>query len=290
MLEIAFNYQFYYVGLSMGFIDSIQNLIGDKDKNKDFISKFPNKVGSYGYDAWGFNLKGIEPFVEAGRFFYEKYFRVETYGLENIPKDGRVLIIANHSGQLPIDAILLGYALITNQYSPRVPKGMYERFIPTIPFFSSLFSSWGGTLGDPENCIKMLENDEAVMVFPEGARGIAKPTKLKYQLQRFGNGYIYMAVKTKTPIIPVGIVGCEEILINYGNIDFISKLIKAPSFPTLFPFVFPSKVIMHFGEPIYFEGDIGREHIMEDMNKQVKSAVKELINEGLKKRKGIFSK
>lgn len=275
----------------MGLLDTIQNFIGtDKEKREDFISKFPNKVGSYGYDAWGFNLKGIKPFIDAGRFFYEEYFRVETYGLENIPKEGRVLIIANHSGQLPIDAVLLGYAIITNPHAPRTPKGMYERFIPTLPFFSSLFSQWGGTVGDPENCEKMLQNDEAVIVFPEGARGISKPTRMKYQLQRFGNGYIHMAVRCKTPIVPVGIVGCEEILINYGNVEWLSKLLRFPSFPTLLPFVFPSKVIMHFGKPIYFEGDVGREHVMEDMNRQVKDAVKDLIKEGLAKRKGVFSK
>ncbi|QQR99140.1 MAG: acyltransferase family protein [Sphingobacteriales bacterium] len=274
----------------MSWLSSIKEKIdSNKNSNKDFLSKFPNKVGTYGYDAWGFNLKGIKPFVEAGRFIYENYFRVETYGLENIPKDGSVLIIGNHSGQLPIDAVLLGYSLITNKYAPRVPKGMYERFVPQVPFIGMLFSQWGGTLGDPENCDKMLSNGEAVIVFPEGARGISKPTSKKYQLQKFGNGYIHMAVKNKTPIIPVGIVGCEEILINFGNIDLFQKLFKFPAFPSLLPVVFPSKVIMHFGKPIYFDGDIGKEHIMEDMNQQVKNEIKKLIDQGLQKRKGVFS-
>jgi 1-acyl-sn-glycerol-3-phosphate acyltransferase len=274
----------------MSWFDDIKNLI-DKNKasNKQFLSEFPNKVGSYGYDAWGFNANGIKPFIDVGRIIYNNYFRVEAYGLENIPKSGSVLIIGNHSGQLPIDAILLGYALITNKHAPRVPKGMYERFVPQVPFISMLFSQWGGTLGDPENCEKMLQNGEAVIVFPEGAKGISKPTSKKYQLQRFGNGYIHMAVKNKTPIIPVGIVGCEEILINLGNIDVFERLFKFPAFPTLIPFIFPSKVIMHFGKPIYFEGDVGKEHIMEDMNHQVKEEIKNQIQLGIKKRKGIFS-
>lgn len=274
----------------MGLLDTIQNIINPKDSNVDqFLTKFPNKVGSYGYDPWGFNINGIKPFVGAGKFFYENYFRVETYGLENIPKKGRCLIIGNHSGQLPLDAMMLGYSMVTNEYAPRAPKGMYERFVPQVPFISSIFSQWGGTVGDPENCIKMLENEEAVMVFPEGARGISKPYKKKYQLQRFGLGFMYMALQTKSPIIPVGIVGCEESIINFGNIDFLQRLIKFLAAPALIPFVFPSKVIINYGKPMFFEGDASREYEVEAMVDEVKKEIKHLINVGLKQRKGIFS-
>jgi 1-acyl-sn-glycerol-3-phosphate acyltransferase len=250
------------------------------------LDKIPRKVGSYGYDAWGFNLKGIKPFLKTGRFFYEKYFKVECLGLENIPKDGRVLIIANHTGQLPIDATLLGYAIITNPNAPRAPKGMYERFIPTMPFFSQWFSMWGGTLGDPENCERMLENEEAIMVFPEGARGISKPTSKKYQLQRFGNGFMHLALKCNTPIIPVGIAGCEEIMFNYGNIDFLQKILRFPAAPLLVPFIFPSKVILNFGKPMYFKGDVDvmKEHEIEEYVNEVKNTIHVLTQEGLKVR------
>jgi 1-acyl-sn-glycerol-3-phosphate acyltransferase len=275
----------------MGFLDIIQNITKQKQHNDvdAFLTKFPNKVGSYGYDPWGFNINGIKPFVGAGKFFYDNYFRVETHGMENIPKNGRCLIIANHSGQLPLDAMMLGYSMVTNEHAPRAPKGMYERFVPQVPFISSIFSQWGGTVGDPENCIKMLENEEAVMVFPEGARGISKPYKKKYQLQRFGLGFMYMALQTKSPIIPVGIVGCEESIINFGNIDILQRLIKFPAAPALIPFVFPSKVIINVGKPMYFEGDASREYQVQDMVDTVKAEIKNLMNTGLKQRKGIFS-
>ncbi|MCB9034328.1 MAG: acyltransferase family protein [Chitinophagales bacterium] len=233
-------------------------------------------------------MNGIKPFVNAAKIFYEQYFRVDAYGLENIPKEGRCLIIGNHSGQLPIDAMLLGYALVTNEQAPRAPKGMFERFVPQVPFFGTLFSQWGGALGDPENCMKMLNNDEAVIIFPEGARGISKPYSRKYQLQNFGNGYIAMALKSKAPIIPVGIAGCEEILVNFGNIKFLEKALRFPSFPTLVPFMFPSKVIMHFGEPIYFEGDVGNEIQLQEKNDIVKAEVERLIQLGLDKGAGFF--
>lgn len=275
----------------MNLKEIIQQITKPKEvtQSHEFISRFPNKVGSYGYDAWGFNVNGVKPFVGLGRFFYENYFRVETHGLENIPKSGRCLIIANHSGQLPIDGMMLGYSIVTNEHAPRAPKGMYERFVPQVPFIGTLFSQWGGTVGDPENCIKMLENEEAVIVFPEGARGISKPFRKRYQLERFGLGFMYMAIQTKTPIIPVGMVGFEESMINFGNIDSLQKLMKFPAAPALIPFVFPSKVIMNFGKPMYFDGDISREYQVQEKVNEVKSEIKRLIEVGKKQRKGIFS-
>ena len=250
---------------------------------RELLERFPNKVGSYGYDAWGFNKKGIKPFLNVGKFFYDKYFKVQTLGTENIPKDGRVLIIGNHSGQLPIDAILLGYAMFTNDHAPRAPKGMYERFIPTLPFFSHWFSMWGGTLGDPDNCERMLNNEEAIIVFPEGAKGISKPSSKKYQLQRFGNGFMHLALKCKTPILPVGIAGCEEIMHNFGNLDYLQKKLHFPAAPMLLPFVFPSNVVINFGELMHFDGDINsmKEHDIEAKVNIVKQRIHELTQQGL---------
>lgn len=273
----------------MALKDIIKNIVKpDREEANVFLERFPNKVGSYGYDPWGFNINGVKPFIGLGKFFYENYFRVEAYGLENIPKSGRCLIIANHSGQLPIDATMLGYSMVTNPHAPRAPKGMYERFVPQVPFISSIFAQWGGTVGDPENCIKMLENDEAVMVFPEGARGISKPFKKRYQLQRFGLGFMYMALQTKSPIIPVGMVGFEESIINFGNMDYIQKLIKFPAAPMLIPFVFPSKVIINAGKPMYFEGDASREYQVQAMVDEVKAEIVRLMNKGMQQRKSIF--
>ncbi|MCB0508681.1 MAG: lysophospholipid acyltransferase family protein [Chitinophagales bacterium] len=274
----------------MTFKEIIQQITKPKEvkDSHDFIRNFPNKVGSYGYDAWGFNINGVKPFVGLGRFFYENYFRVEAKGLENIPPKGRCLIIANHSGQLPIDAMMLGYSLVTNKFAPRAPKGMYERFVPQVPFISSIFSQWGGTVGDPENCIKMLENDEAVIVFPEGARGISKPFKKRYQLERFGLGFMYMAMQTNTPIIPVGMVGFEESIINFGNIDFLQKLTKFPAAPALIPFVFPSKIYINIGKPMFFNGDSNREYQVQAKVNEVKREIESLIDVGLNQRKSVF--
>lgn len=262
----------------------IKNLLKafQKDDSTDVIlSKFPNEVGQFGFDPWGFNIKTVKQFINLGKFLYEDYFEVEVEGYENIPPSGRCLIIANHSGQLPIDAILLGYALLKNPIAPRACKGMYERFIPTIPFFSIWLSQMGGALGDTENCIKMLNNEEAVIVFPEGAKGISKPSSKKYQLQNFGNGFVYLAKKTQSPIIPVGIAGCEEIMYNFGNVDFLEKLLKFPAAPLLVPYVFKSKVVIKIGKPMYFDATESQQHEINGQVFKVKEEVDRLMMEAL---------
>lgn len=260
------------------------------DTKKDILSVFSNSVGEYGYDPWGFNIAGIKPLLSFGKTIYEKYFRVEVHGGENIPPTGRVLIIANHSGQLPIDGFLLGYSVLINPHAPRAAKGMMEKFIPTVPFISEMFSQFGGVVGDPINCKRMLQNEEAIIVFPEGSKGISKPFSKRYKLQKFGNGFMHLAIENKTPIIPVGIVGCEETIISLGNLKVFEKILKLPSAPLLLPFVLPSKVIINIGEPMYFEGeDMHEEKVTEKVN-LVKDQINKLINIGLAQRKGIFAK
>lgn len=262
-------------------IKNILKAFKKDDSIDEFLSSFPNEVGQFGFDPWGFNIKTIKKFIALGKFLYEDYFEVEVEGYENIPASGRCLVIANHSGQLPIDGILLGYALLKNPIAPRACKGMYERFIPTLPFLSIWLSQMGGALGDTENCIKMLKNEEAVIVFPEGAKGISKPTSKKYQLQKFGNGFLYLAKKTQSPIIPVGIAGCEEIMYNFGNVDFLEKFLKFPAAPLLVPYFFKSKVVIKIGKPMYFDATESQQHEINAQVFKVKEEVDRLMKEAL---------
>lgn len=257
---------------------------------KEILSLFNNSVGAYGYDPWGFNIAGVNPLLNIGKMFYEKYFRVEVNGWENIPPNGRVLIISNHSGQLPIDGFLLGYSLLINPHAPRAAKAMMERFIPTVPFISELFSQFGGVVGDPINCKRMLQSEEAILVFPEGARGISKPFSKRYKLQKFGNGFMHLAIDNKTPIIPVGIVGCEETIISFANLKNLGKTLGMPSVPFVLPFVLPSKVIINIGKPMNIELEDNREEFVTEKVNEVKEEINKLIKIGLSQRKGIFSK
>lgn len=257
---------------------------------EEYINVFPNRVGSFGFDAWGFNIKNMKSNMRLTKFLYENFYKVETFGLENIPTTGRCLIIPNHSGQLPFDGMLVGYSLLTNPHGARAPKAMVERFLPSVPFIGNWLSSVGAVIGDPINCERMLDNEEAIIVFPEGTRGSNKLYKHRYQLQRFGAGFMHLAMKHNAPIIPVAIIGMEETIRSYADIKPLAKLFGLPVAPLVIPFIFPSKVYIYFGKPIYFENDVYKEHEIKERVEKVKSAINIMLKEGLEKRASETSK
>ncbi len=263
---------------------SIIDKILNRNEMDDIVNVFPNKVGSQGYDAWGFNMKNMKNNMRFTKYLYDSFYKVEAFGLENIPKEGRCLIIPNHSGQLPFDGMLIGYSLLTNQYAPRAPKAMVERFLPTVPFIGNWLSSVGAVIGDPINCERMLDNEEAVVVFPEGVRGSNKLYKLKYQLQRFGSGFMHLAMKHNAPIIPVAVIGMEETIRSYADLKPLAKVLGMPVAPIVIPWVFPSKVYLYFGKPMYFKNDVHKESDVKERVDEVKAAINKLISTGLEKR------
>ena len=180
--------------------------------------------------------------------------------------------------------MLIGYALLTNQYAPRAPKAMVERFLPTVPFIGNWLSSVGAVIGDPINCERMLDNEEAVVVFPEGVRGSNKLYKLKYQLQRFGSGFMHLAMKHNAPIIPVAVIGMEETIRSYADLKPLAKVLGMPVAPIVIPWVFPSKVYLYFGKPMYFKNDVHKESDVKERVDEVKAAINKLISTGLEKR------
>lgn len=270
----------------------LKAFLKDKLVSKDLdeqLDKIEKPVGTLGYDPWGFNKDTSKVVFSLFASVYHKYFRVETNGIEHVPAKGPVLIIANHSGQLPIDGTLIAYAVANRNKHPRYPRAMIERFFPTVPFLGNFLNQLGAVLGDPINCARMLENDEAVIVFPEGVRGSGKLFKDRYQLQRFGSGFVHLAMKHNTPIVPVGVVGCEESIPAIANIKPLAKMLGVPYVPVALPFVFPSKVILSFGKPIYFENeDLTEEQVTRRVEK-VKTSINGLIAKGLEQREAVFS-
>ena len=252
------------------------------------VDAAPKPVGTLDYDPWGFNYEATKATLGLFRPIYEKYFRVEAHGLENVPAEGRCLVIGNHSGQLPIDATLVGYALATNPLGPRVARAMIERFFPSVPFVGNAINSVGGVVGEPANCRKMLENEEAIIVFPEGIRGAGKPWRKRYQLQRFGNGFVHLAIEQQAPIIPVGIVGCEETIPALGHSKWLARLSGLPYVPITLPFVLPAKVILNFGKPMHFGPAESEAEVTADVD-AVKREINSLIARGLAERKSVFS-
>lgn len=252
------------------------------------MDNMPKPISSLGYDPWGYNLETAKVGMSMVKGVYEKYFRVVTHGLENVPADGRVLIISNHSGVVPIDAGLLSYALATSEINPRATRAMMERFLPTVPFLGNILNEVGAVVGDPINCSKMLERDEAIMVFPEGVRGTGKTFKERYQLQRFGNGFMHLALDYHTPIIPVGITGCEEIMPSIGNIKWLANAMGLPYFPVALPIAIPSKVVINIGEPMIFHGQDESEEAVQAHVEEVKERIRSLIDLGLDEKNGAI--
>ncbi|MES0873130.1 lysophospholipid acyltransferase family protein [Sinimarinibacterium thermocellulolyticum] len=252
------------------------------------FARIPKPVGSFGYDPWGYNEDSAKLALGAIKWLYDHYFRVTAHGLEHIPANGRLLVIANHSGQLPMDGVLIGAALATNPHGPRAPRAMIERFFPTVPWLGNWLNSIGAVIGDPHNCAKMLERDEVIIVFPEGVRGSGKPYRKRYQLQRFGNGFMHLALQHQAPIVPVGVVGCEETMPSVGSITPLAKLLGLPYVPIAPPLPLPARVYLNFGEPMRFEGSPDSEAEVTGYVEQVKSRIEELIARGLAERTRVF--
>jgi 1-acyl-sn-glycerol-3-phosphate acyltransferase len=263
------------------------------------LALIPTRVNEYGFDPFGFEPRGARPYLVFGAFLYRSWFRVETEGIERVPT-GRVLLIGNHAGNtIPFDGANLGLAMFLEANPPRIVRGMAEFYLPKIPWYSELIHRVGAVVGTPENCVQLLEREEAIAVFPEGHRGFIKPYSKAYQLQRFGTGFMRLALQTRTPVVPVGIVGSEEQSPGLHDSKTLGRLIGSPAFPITvgFPWLgllgylpLPVKYRIHFGEPILFDGDPQEEDaLIEQKVGRVRDAISLLIEDGLAKRKNWFT-
>jgi len=252
------------------------------------MDRIPNAPGEFKRDPWGMDNERTWLSFALCKKLYDDYFRVETHGLEHVPPTGRLLVIANHSGQLPMDGLLVGMALSTNPHGSRAARAMIERFFPTVPFVGNALNHMGAVVGDPQNCQRMLEHEACVVVFPEGVRGSGKPYKDRYQLQRFGTGFMHLALNFDTPIVPVGVVGCEETMPSAGNFKPLAQMLGIPYFPIALPFPLPARVTLNFGEPMVFDKAAKSEQQVQGYVEEVKDEIRRLIDKGLADRSSIF--
>lgn len=261
-------------------------------------ARLPTQLNEYGYDRFGFDPDYARGMIATMALMYRYWFRVETRGIDRVPR-GRVLLIGNHAGNtFAWDGAMLSMALFLESEPPRMVRGMAEYYLSTLPFFSTVMHRVGSVVGTPGNCAQLLEREEAIMVFPEGARGFVKTYHRRYQLQRFGLGFMRLALETGTPIVPVGIVGSEEQSPGVANVPFLGKLIGAPAFPITptFPLLglagflpLPVKFRIRFGDPLHFSGDPAEDDAaIEKMVDVVKDQISSLIRLSLEERTGWF--
>ena len=267
------------------------------EANADLVKR--RLTGGYELDAFGMDYELVEMLRPMMRFMFERYWRVEMTGLEHIPEFGRGLIVANHSGVLPWDGAMLACSLLLEGEPPRIVRGMGEYYLPTLPFFNIFMHRCGSVVGTPGNCARLLEQEEAIMVFPEGQRGFVKTFAHRYELQEFGLGFLRLALQTETPIVPVGIVGAEEQSPGLANLRRLGRLVGAPAFPVTLTFPWlglagflplPVKFRIHFGAPLRFEGDPDDEDAaIAPRVERVKQAIRELVAEARAQRRSWFA-
>jgi 1-acyl-sn-glycerol-3-phosphate acyltransferase len=282
-------------------IDAIRGAIDDfttRLLGRDFedrLRRVALPLASEGVDPFGLDPAWAKYTVGVAAFLHRFYFRTEVIGIDRIPA-GRVLLIANHSGQLPIDGVLIGASMFLDAEPPRIMRSMVEKWTQTLPFVATFFSRVGQVVGVPENARRLLDLGAAILVFPEGTRGIAKRFSRRYQLTDFGLGFMRLALETDTPIVPVAVIGGEEQYISLGNFESLSKALGMPVFPIIPQLLIPggqlplpTKYRIHFGEPMIFRGDPDDDDsVIEEKVVRVKRTIQSMLNRGLKERKSVF--
>jgi 1-acyl-sn-glycerol-3-phosphate acyltransferase len=247
-----------------------------------------------GGDPFGFNPETARHAAMVCAFFHRMYFRTEVYDVDHVPA-GRVMLIANHSGQVPIDAAIIGCSMFFDANPPRVTRAMVEKWTATLPFVSMFFNRVGQVVGVPENARRLLSMGELLLAFPEGIRGVAKPFHKRYELEEFGSGFMRLAIETKTPIVPVAVIGAEEQYISVGNLNWAAKALNLPVFPLLPQMLIggamplPTKYRLFFGEPMYFEGDPDDDDAqVAEKVYLVKQSISHMLRRGLRQRRSVF--
>jgi len=255
-------------------------------------SSQPNhQSNEFGVDPFGMDLDYTLAAMGPLFWLYKHYFRVRTYGLGRMPR-GRVLLVSNHSGQLPLDGAMIGISLLIEADPPRPVRSMVEKWVPTLPYVSMFMARCGQVVGTPQNCIRLLENEEAILVFPEGTRGVNKLFSQRYQLAPFGQGFMRLALETNTPIVPIAVIGAEEQAPALLDVKPLARLLKMPSMPitpTLLPIPLPVRYHIHFGAPMRFTGrhDDDDSELTGKVN-EVRAVIQSMIHEGLRQRKNVF--
>ncbi len=239
-------------------------------------------------DPWGLNLKRARKSLERVWPLYKHYFRVRCFGTQNI-KDQPYIVVANHSGQIAIDGMLVCSMFSTQVDPPRILRPMVERFFTGIPFIGSWAAEGGAVLGDRQNCINLLERGESVLVFPEGVRGIAKDSDDFYDMKKFGRGFFRIALATGIPILPVAVVGAEEFYPLVWHPLKLAKKIGLPAMPltpNLVPL--PSPVDIHVGEEFSIPSNLSADapdNELDEYIDQIHLQIQNMLDEGLKNRR-----
>jgi 1-acyl-sn-glycerol-3-phosphate acyltransferase len=260
-------------------------------------------TGEYEVDTFGFDEQLTETvLLPLLRPLYRRWFRVEVRGIENVPAEGAALIVANHSGTIPLDSLMTEVAVHDEHSAHRHLRMLGADLVFQLPFFSDLARKNGTTLACTEDTERLLAAGELVGVWPEGFKGVGKPFSERYKLQRFGRGgFVAAAIRAKVPIIPCSIVGAEEIYPMIANLGTLARIIGVPyvpitpTFPWLGPLgliPLPSKWTIEFGEPIatdqYGDGAADDPMLVFELTDRVRDTIQQTLYALLARRRSTF--
>lgn len=270
---------------------------------------YKNVIGSLGHadyeeevDPFGMDVHLVEKIKPLFDFLYYKYWRITTTGVDHIPDKGKALIVANHSGTVPYDGAMIKTSVLNEHAKRKDARFLVEDFVYHMPILGTFMYRIGGVRACPENAKRLLDEGHLVVVFPEGVKGIGKYYRQRYKLQRFGRGgFIKLCMQTQSPLIPVGVVGAEEIHPIVIKSNILAKTIGVPYIPITptFPLLgllgcipLPTKWSIHFGEPIEFAGyspkAIQDELLVHKLSEKVRIQIQEIIFGLLKKRRSVW--
>jgi 1-acyl-sn-glycerol-3-phosphate acyltransferase len=259
--------------------------------------------GDYPIDDFGYDPElARNVLLPLAKPLYEKYFRVQTLGVERIPDDSAALLVGNHSGTVAIDAVMVQYAVATEHPMERPIRNIGADLVYSLPFVGPLARKAGNAVACDEDALELLRRGELVGVYPEGYKGVGKGWKERYKLQRFGRGgFIQTALRARVPIIPVAVVGAEETYPMIGNSKLLARLFGAPYFPITptFPLLgplglipLPSRWIIEFGEPIpmddYPEDAAEDAMLVFDLSDRIRDTIQQMIYKLLARRRSAF--
>jgi 1-acyl-sn-glycerol-3-phosphate acyltransferase len=256
----------------------------------------------YTVDEFGFDPQFTESFLPLFQAMYRDYWRIETTGVQHVPATGRALLVSNHAGVLPWDGTMIKTAVFSEHPHPRHVRALVASQFMGMPVMSWFLRRTGQTVGHPDDTRRLLERDELVLVFPEGVRGTGKKFKERYRLRRFGRGgFVAIAIRAGAPIIPISVVGSEEIYPMVSDLSGVAKFFGLPYFP-ITPFwpllgplgmiPLPSKWRIQFHEPIHVEEHPVKaaedQHLVMALADEVRNKIQQGVYENLKLRRGVF--
>jgi 1-acyl-sn-glycerol-3-phosphate acyltransferase len=257
---------------------------------------------NFAVDEFGFDAEWTESLLILFKALYHDYWRVETTGVEHVPATGRALLVANHAGVLPWDGTMIKTSIFVEHPHPRHVRALVASQFMGMPALSWFLRRTGQAVGHPDDTRRLLERDELVLVFPEGTRGTGKGFKDRYRLRRFGRGgFVATAIRAHAPIIPISVVGSEEIYPMLADLRPIARLFGLPYFPVTpsWPLLgplgmipLPSKWRIQFHAPISVAhlGPQAAEdqHLVMALADDVRDVIQGGIYDNLKLRRGVF--